>query len=313
MKNCINGSSENEFYIVAFSMSSMEQLVLFLGILVIYIMVVLGNLTIIFLVCLVPKLHTVMYFFLCNLAVLDISSTSSSIPKLLIITMTHNHNISFFFCMTQIFFFVFNIDSVIFILTSMAYDRYVAICKPLQYYLIMRKNVYITMAASAWTVGILNSLLHTVLTSVLQFCNSRNVNNFYCDLNSVVVLSSTDITGRRILIFSEAILIPLVQFLLTIVSYIFIFSSILKIQSSAGRMKAFSSCTSHLITVTLFYGPLTFLYLKPESEDSKEQDMLLSMLYLVVVPMLNPLVYSLRNRDIWDAILVITKVKLTKL
>ncbi|KAM3924686.1 olfactory receptor 5AR1-like [Leptodactylus fuscus] len=307
MNDCPNSSSENEFYIVAFSVSPLEQLELFLGILVIYLMADVGNLTIIFLVCFVPKLHKPMYFFLCNLAILDVVSTSTIIPKLLAMTLTQDHRISFSSCMTQMVFFALCANGEIFMLTSMAYDRYVAICKPLLYHTIMRNNVYIVLAASSWIVSALNSLLLTILTAILQFCFSHDINNFFCDLNSVVALSSSDITSRKVFMFSEAILISFVQFLLTIISYVFIFSAILKIRSSAGRMKAFSSCTSHLITVILFYGPIIFLYMKPESEDSKDQDMLLSMLYLVVVPMLNPLVYSLRNKEVWAAIVTLLK------
>ncbi|XP_075129111.1 olfactory receptor 5AR1-like [Leptodactylus fuscus] len=307
MNDCGNTSHEDEFYIVAFSMSYAKQLGLFLGLLIIYMVALLGNVTIVTLVCLIPKLHTPMYFFLCNLAIVDITSTSACIPKLLSITITQDHRISFYSCMTQMFFFIFSADGEIFILTSMAYDRYVAICKPLLYHTIMRNDVYIVMAASIWIFGALNSLSHTILTAILQYCYSHDVHNFFCDLNSVLALSSSDITSRKITLFSEAILIPLIQFLLTIISYVFIFSTILKIRSSAGRMKAFSSCTSHLITVILFYGPSIFLYMKPESEDSKDQDMLLSMLYLVVVPMLNPLVYSLRNKEVWVAIVTLLK------
>ncbi|XP_075131869.1 olfactory receptor 5AR1-like [Leptodactylus fuscus] len=307
MSDCPNGSSENEFYIVAFSMPSQTQVKLFFGILIIYLMALLGNLLIIALVCLVTKLHTPMYFFLCNLAILDVTSTTSIIPKLLAITLTQDHRISFPGCMTQIFFFVLCVDGEFFMLTSMAYDRYVAICKPLQYYLIMRKNVYIVMTAFTWIVSALNALSQTLLTCVGQFCYSHEIKNFYCDLNSVLVLSSSDITNQEALIFSEVFLITILQFLLTIISYIFIFSAILKIRSSAGRMKAFSSCASHLITVILFYGPLTFLYTKPQGEDSKDQDMLLSIVCLGVVPMLNPLVYSLRNKEVWAALLSLTK------
>ncbi|XP_069815410.1 olfactory receptor 5V1-like [Dendropsophus ebraccatus] len=306
MNDCPNGSSENEFYILAFSMSSM-QLELFFGVLVIYLMAVLGNLTIIFLVILAPRLHTPMYFFLCNLAIQDAASTSTSIPNLLAITLTQNHRISFSCCMTQMFFFILFANGEMCTLTSMAYDRYVAICKPLHYYTAMEQNMCIVIAAFTWVIAALNALLHTVLTSILQFCYSHDINNFFCDLNSVIALSSTDVTSRKVVMVSEAIIITFGQFLLIIISYVFIFSTILKIRSSAGRMKAFSSCTSHLIIVILFYGPIIFLYMKPQSEDPKEDDMLLSMLYLIVVPLLNPLVYSLRNKDVWEAIVTLMK------
>ncbi|XP_075129110.1 olfactory receptor 5AR1-like [Leptodactylus fuscus] len=305
MNDCRNTSHEDEFYIIAFSMSYAKQLGLFLGLLIIYMVALLGNITIVTLVCLVTKLHTPMYFFLCNLAIVDITSTSACIPKLLSITITQDHRISFYPCMTQMFFFILCADGEIFILTSMAYDRYVAICKPLLYHTMMRKNVCIEMASSIWIFGAVNSLSYTILTAILHYCYSHDVHNFFCDLNSVLALSSSDITSRKISLFSEAILIAFIQFTLTIISYVFIFSAILKIRSSAGRMKSFSSCTSHLITVILFYGPSIFLYMKPESEDTKDQDMLLSMLYLVVVPMLNPLVYSLRNKEVREAIVTL--------
>ncbi|XP_073413207.1 putative olfactory receptor 1F12P [Dendrobates tinctorius] len=278
MNACQNGSSRHEFLIAAFSMSTWGQFELFFAILIIYLITILGNLTIILLVCLVPKLHTPMYFFLSNLALLDVTSTSTSVPRLLFITWTQDHRISFSWCMTQFFFFLLCADGEVFMLTSMAYDRYVAICKPLQYYTIMRKNIYIGMATACWILGVINSLSHTLLTSVLQFCYSNVINNFYCDLNSLLDLSTTDTHSRKVFIFFEFFGIYLVQFILTIISYVFIFSAILKIRSSAGRMKAFSSCTSHLITVMLFYGPSTFLYMKTDSVDSKGQDLLLSVL-----------------------------------
>ncbi|KAG9468083.1 hypothetical protein GDO78_013789, partial [Eleutherodactylus coqui] len=297
MNDCPNRSSKHEFTILVFSMSSSGALVLSLGILIIYSITILGNLAIVFLVSFAPKLHTPMYFFLSNLAIADIASTSTCVPKLLFITMTQNHRISFSCCMIQLYFYLFCVHAEVFTLTSMAYDRYVAICRPLQYYTIMRKNVYIAMATSCWLFSALNSLLHTILTSLLQFCHSHEINNFFCDLNSVIALSTTNTESRKIFIFFEVCAIFLVQFILTIISYIFIFSAILKIRSSAGRMTAFSSCTSHLITVILWYVPSLFLYMKPDSEKSKEQDTVLSMIYLVLVPMLNPLVYSLRNKE----------------
>ncbi|KAM3926809.1 olfactory receptor 5V1-like [Leptodactylus fuscus] len=227
--------------------------------------------------------------------------------------MTQDHRICFSCCMTQLYFYVLCIDGEVFILTAMAYDRYVAICKPLQYHMIMTKTVYIVMAASCWLLGALNSLLHTLLTSVLQFCSSHHINNFFCDLNSVIVLSTSDTESRKVFMFSELCVIILVQFIPTFISYVFIFSAILKIRSSAGRMKAFSSCASHLITVILFYGPASFLYMKTESENSKELDTLLSLLYLVLVPMLNPLVYSLRNKQVWEAIVILRNQKMLRL
>ncbi|KAG9465296.1 hypothetical protein GDO78_018544 [Eleutherodactylus coqui] len=256
MNDCPNSSSKHEFTIVAFSLSSSGQLGLSLGILIIYAITIWGNLAIVFLVSFVPKLHTPMYFFLVNLAVVDVTASSTCVPKLLFITLTRDHRISFSCCMTQIYFYVFSADGEVFMLTSMAYDRYVAI---------------------------------------------------------FISLSTTNNESQKIFIFFELCVIYLGQFILTIISYVFIFSAILKIRSSTGRMKAFSSCTSHIITVILYYVPSLFLYMKTDSEECKEQDTLISMIYLVLVPMLNPLVYSMRNKDVWGAFVMLTNNKMLKL
>ncbi|KAM9311990.1 olfactory receptor 5V1-like [Gastrophryne carolinensis] len=183
----------------------------------------------------------------------------------------------------------------------MAYDRYVAVCRPLQYYRIMSKKLCVLMVSSAWVGGALNALMHSLLTSMLLFCHSHDINNFFCDLNTLILLSTSDTKSRKMLILFEDVVFAVFPFGIIITSYVCIISTILKINSRDGRLKTFSSCTSHIITVALFYVPATFLYMKEEFTHSKEQDKLLSMLYLVVVPMLNPLVYSLRNKDIREA------------
>ncbi|KAM5171650.1 olfactory receptor 5V1-like [Mantella aurantiaca] len=308
MTGCPNQSTD-DFRIVAFPASPAGQLSIFIGVFFAYLMTILGNVTIISLVCAATKLHTPMYFFLCNLSCLDLISTSSFIPKLLMITLTQDHRISFQGCITQLHFVVLANVSVIWILTSMAYDRYVAICKPLQYYLIMSKTLCILMAAISWSIGISNSVVHAILTSYLLFCISRDINNFFCELSTVISLASSDTKSRKLLMAVEDILLGFVPFFLIITSYIFIISSILKIHSTQGRLKAFSSCSSHLVAVILFGGPSLFLYVKAEFSNGKGQEMLLSLLYLIVVPMLNPLVYSLRNRDIWRATTMLANCK----
>ncbi|XP_068129331.1 olfactory receptor 5V1-like [Hyperolius riggenbachi] len=307
MHGCLNQSTGDHFQILAFSTPKLTQIFLFTGILLMYLATILGNLTIITLVCAVPKLHTPMYFFLSNLAAVDIASTSACVPKLLLITITQDHAISFQNCMVQMFFVMLCSCGEIFVLASMAYDRYVAICKPLQYYIIMSKALCISLVIWSWVTASLNSLLHTLLTAELLFCSSQDVNNFFCDLNVLISMSSSDTTSRKLLIVFEGTIITVLPFVLTIISYVFIISTILKIKSSDGRFKIFSSCTSHLITVILFYGPCYFLYMKSEFLETNEQDKVLAMLYVVVVPMVNPLVYSLRNKDIWDAIITLGK------
>ncbi|KAM5171652.1 olfactory receptor 9G19-like [Mantella aurantiaca] len=308
MAGCPNQSTD-DFRIVAFPASPAGQLSIFTGVLLVYLMTILGNVTIISLVCAATKLHTPMYFFLCNLSCLDLISTSTFIPKLLMITLTQDHRISFQGCIVQLCFVVLTSVTVIWILTSMAYDRYVAICKPLQYYLIMSKTLCILMAAISWSIGISNSVVHAILTYYLLFCISHDINNFFCELNSVMSLASSDTKSRRLLIAVEDILLGFVPFSLIITSYVFIVSSILKIHSTQGRLKTFSSCTSHLVAVILFGGPSIFLYIKAEFSHGEEQEMLLSLLYLIVVPMLNPLVYSLRNKDIREVTAMLANCK----
>ncbi|XP_068129335.1 olfactory receptor 5V1-like [Hyperolius riggenbachi] len=305
MSGCSNQSTEGEFYLSAFSSPLAGQVSIFAGVLMMYLMTVIGNILMIMLVCASPKLHNPMYFFLCNLALLDVISTSSTIPKLLMITLTKDHRISFQSCIVQLFFFVFCTLVDNFVLTSMAYDRYLAICKPLQYYLLMDKTLCFSISASCWLTGVLNSLMHSILTSMLSFCNLQDINNFFCDLSSLILLSSSDTKSRKLLIFFEDIFMALLPFLLIITSYVLIITNILKIRSKDGRLKSFSCCTSHLVTVVLFYGPIIIVYLKGESEYPTEQDKLLSLLYLVVVPMLNPFVYGLRNRDIGEAFAIV--------
>ncbi|XP_073479969.1 olfactory receptor 5V1-like [Aquarana catesbeiana] len=302
MAACPNQSAEDEFNILAFSAPPVGQFSIFVGVLLMYLMTILGNVTIITLVYVAPKLHTPMYFFLSNLSLVDVTSTSSSIPKLLMITLTQDHKISFYGCLIQLSFFLLCATGNTLILTSMAYDRYVAICKPLQYYQIMSKKLCALMAASSWLVGALNSLILSSLISVILFCKSRDINNFFCDLNGMLSLSTGDTKSWIVSIVFEDIVFGITPFVLIMTSYVFIISNILKIHSRDGRLKSFSTCISHLITVILMYVPSVFLYFKEESEHTKEQDTLLSMMYLVVVPMLNPLVYSLRNKDIWEAL-----------
>ncbi|KAG8548529.1 hypothetical protein GDO81_025122, partial [Engystomops pustulosus] len=301
MNYCKNGTM-TDFYILGFSNYKTKQILLSVGIMIMYSLTIVGNLVITMLISLVHKLHTPMYFFLCNLAISDVIYVSSTLPKLLSITITQDNMISFAGCISQLFFFTFSGVCDIFVLTSMAGDRYVAICKPLRYTLIMNRRVSGTMSALCWTVSAVNSLLLTLLTSGLDFCNSREINYFFCDVKTMTELSSSDTTSREIFMLIEDIIIGFVPFSLTVVSYVQIISTILKIRSSETRLKAFSSCSSHLTAVILFYAPVLILYMKPESEHSKEQDNLISLLYVAVVPMLNPFVYSLRNKDVLHAV-----------
>ncbi|XP_040263981.1 olfactory receptor 5V1-like [Bufo bufo] len=295
------GNCTGEFRLLSFSVSADVQIVFILGILFIYSLILLGNLVIIVLISLAPHLHTPMYYFLCNLSVQDIIYVSSILPKFLAITITKVLRITFPGCFTQMFFFTFCVGTEFLLLTSMAYDRYVAICIPLRYTAIMSKVTCVLLPVASWLVGFLTALIHSLMVSFASFCGSQDINHFYCDLKTVIKLASSDTTHIKTLLFVVCIVLGLFPFLLILTSYIFIISRIVKIRSSKGRMKAFSSCSSHLTVVILFYGAPLSSYMIPESEHSQEKDKLLSLLYTAVVPLLNPLVYSLRNNDVMSA------------
>ncbi|OCT86469.1 hypothetical protein XELAEV_18020153mg [Xenopus laevis] len=270
-------------------------------------MAILGNIIIIVLICLVPQLHTPMYFYLGNLSVQDILYISSILPKLMSITITGDTSISHPECIAQVFVFVFCVCTEFMILTSMAYDRYVAICVPLHYSQIMNKKLCIIFATVSWFIGVLKSSLYSFLMSQLSFCHSKEINHFFCDVKTLLKLSCNDPTNIETIISVDGVFLGFLPFLLITTSYALIISTVLKIQTSSGRFKAFSSCFSHLIVVILFFGTAISLYLKPESKYSQEKDKLLSLLYVALVPMLNPLVYSLRNKQVFLAFKKIAK------
>ncbi|XP_073479713.1 olfactory receptor 1-like [Aquarana catesbeiana] len=302
MNTCFpDATSKPEFYIVAFPINGLLWYIMFVGVFLLLLMAICGNLLITILIWLVPQLHTPMYFFLCNLSVQDIIHVSAILPKLVSIILLGYHNISFAGCLTQIFMFVFCLNTDFLLLTSMAYDRYVAICVPLQYFVIMSFKKCSILALSCWVISALNAVMHSCLMSQLSFCYIKTINHFFCDVRAMLKLSLSDTTHIKALIFAEGVLFCFVPFILILISYILIISAICKIHSTAGRLKTFSSCSSHIITVFLFCGATLGQYMKPESRQSEEQDKLLSLLYIAVVPMLNPLVYSLRNKDVLQA------------
>ncbi|CAI9584752.1 unnamed protein product [Staurois parvus] len=274
-------------------------------------MAICGNLLITVLIWLVLHLHTPMYFFLCNLSVQDIVHVSAILPKLISIVSTGNHNISFAGCFSQMFMFIFCLNTDFLLLTSMAYDRYVAICIPLQYSVIMNVQTCVLLVSACWVIGVLNAVMHSFLMSQLTFCYHKTINHFFCDLRAILKLSSDDTMHIKTIVFAEGVLFGVIPFILILTSYVCIISSICKIHSTAGRLKTFSSCSSHIVTVILFCGASLSQYMKPETEQSEEQDKLLSLLYIAVVPMLNPLVYSLRNKAVLQAMKIIIKIKVS--
>ncbi|KAM4675830.1 olfactory receptor 2T29-like [Discoglossus pictus] len=244
-----------------------------------------------------------MYFFLCNLSVLDILYISSTLPKLLFISYTGNNRTSFAECITQLYFFLFFADTESFLLTSMAFDRYVAICMPLHYSMIMNKNSCGLLAFTAWFMGAVNAWILTRFVIELSFCGLNEINNFFCDLKALLTISCSDTSYLRHFIFVDGTCIGAIPLFLTLASYVCIISTVFKIRTSDGRFKAFSSCTSHLTAVILYYGSALCLYMR----SSPEQDKYLSLLFVTLVPVFNPLVYSLRNKDILGAMKKVKK------
>ncbi|XP_031761641.1 olfactory receptor 8H3-like, partial [Xenopus tropicalis] len=273
--------------------------VLFLGI---YLIILLGNLIIFLVISCNPHLHTPMYIFLLNLSLIDISFSSNILPNLLHILLTQQNNISFLGCMTQMYVFVALAGSEYLLLTAMAYDRYVAICDPLHYIARMSRKHCAGLITAAFTVGFGESVGLIVLISKLSYCASRLINHFFCDVTPLLKLSCSSTFSVELLIYIEGTLLGFSSFLLTLASYIFIISAILKIQSSEGRQKAFSTCASHLTSVITFYGTLMGMYMRPTTSYSVKRDKYFSLLYIALGPVLNPFIYTLKNREFLSSI-----------
>ncbi|CAI9171289.1 unnamed protein product [Rangifer tarandus platyrhynchus] len=278
---------------------------LFMMFLVMYMVILLGNSTLIILTFLDPRLHTPMYFFLSNLSFLDILYTSSFIPSTMIHFLSEEKNISFTRCVVQMSVSFTMASTECVLLAVMAYDRYVAICIPLRYPIIMNKALCIQMAALSWGLGFLNSLTQTILAVRLPFCGKNVINHFVCEILAFLKLACTDISLNEITLMLGNVIFLFVPLLLISISYIFILSTVLRINSAGGRKKAFSTCSAHITVVTMFYGSILFMYIKPKSKDTAS-DKLIALCYGVVTPMLNPIIYSLRNTEVHDAVKKLT-------
>ncbi|KAM4663477.1 olfactory receptor 13C9-like [Discoglossus pictus] len=252
-------------------------------------------------------LHTPMYMFLCNLSFADICLTTVTLTKLMDILLSGNNSVSAIQCFTQMFFFLLLSDTEIVLLSVMAYDRYIAICNPLQYHLIMNKKKCILLMVGIWLSGFGNSTPLTALISILPFCHSNEIPNFYCDFKALTEISCAG-TTFYIMLYIETCIGGLFPFLLCLISYYKIITSILHIRSMDSRRKVFSTCTSHLTVLTMFYGTLLFIYAKPPSEHTDTLDHVFSVGYTALTPLLNPLVYSLRNKEIKNAMIQLLRI-----
>uniref|UniRef100_A0A8C4YAM8 Olfactory receptor n=1 Tax=Gopherus evgoodei TaxID=1825980 RepID=A0A8C4YAM8_9SAUR len=293
-----NQTTLTEFALLGLSNEPHLQIFLFLLFLAIYLITFLGNMMILLVIWADRHLHTPMYFFLSNLSLLDICYSSVTVPKMLESFLAEKKTISVHGCIAQLFFFFFLATTECYLLAVMAYDRYTAICEPLHYLKIMSEPVCMWMAGGAWIAGLLNSLVNTLLVTDLHFCGQMEINHFCCELPILLPLSCTDTFINEMVLFAFTIILGMLSLLLTLVSYMFIISTILRIPSKEGRCKAFSTCTSHLIMVGLFYGTGLISYIRTDSNLNK----VFSVFYTVLTPLVNPIIYSLRNKNVKEAL-----------
>nr|XP_045227819.1 olfactory receptor 5B12 [Macaca fascicularis] len=296
-----NNTEVTEFILVGLTDDPEQQIPLFIVFLFVYLITLVGNLGMIELIILASCLHTPMYFFLTNLSLVDFGYSSAVTPKVMVGFLTGDKFILYNACATQFFFFVAFITVENSLLASMAYDRYAAVCKPLHYTTTMTTNVCACLAIGSCVCGFLNASIHTGNTFRLSFCRSNVVEHFFCDAPPLLAVSCSDNYISEMVIFFVVGFNDFFSILVILISYLFIFITILKMRSSEGHQKAFSTCASHLTAVSIFYGTGIFMYLRPSSSHFMGMDKMASVFYAIVIPMLNPLVYSLRNKEVKSA------------
>ncbi|KAE8590837.1 hypothetical protein XENTR_v10018226 [Xenopus tropicalis] len=292
----------NGFLLLGFIMQRDMNVTLFVVFLMIYMTSLFGNIIIISLSRTEASLRTPMYFFLSNFSFLEICYTSVTVPKMLFDLLSGNMAVSFNCCLTQMYFFFLFGTTEFYILALMGLDRYVAICHPLHYSVIMNRQFCYQLILGSWLSGCIVPVLPTTLLTQKPFCGSKIINHFFCDVGPLIKLSSPDTFYLDAIVFTVSGIVVLCSLTLVTVSYLFIISAILRISSSAGRHKAFSTCASHFSVVTLFFGTVIFMYLRPTSGENYELDKVVSVFYSIVTPALNPLIYSLRNKDMKRAL-----------
>lgn len=300
--NTWNYTKESDFILMGLTDSKEIQLVLTVLFVLIYLVTVLGNAGMMLIIRLDAQLHTPMYFFLSHLSFLDLSYSTVITPKTLQNLLTSTKVISFIGCFTQMYAFVLLAAAECFLLASMAYDRYVAICNPLQYPVIMSTRFCSTLLTGSYMIGTMDSTVNIFCMNTLYFCRTKVIHHFFCDTSPILALSCSDTRNIQIIIFIFAGSTLVVSLITISASYVSILSTILKINSTSGKHKAFSTCASHLLGVTVFYGTLIFTYLKPSNSYYSGKEQVASVFYTIVIPMLNPLIYSLRNKEVKCAI-----------
>ncbi|XP_067404507.1 olfactory receptor 14A16-like [Emydura macquarii macquarii] len=291
-----NQTTVTKFLLLGFSDVRELQILHVVVFLVLYLSALMGNLLIVTAIVLDLHLHTPMYFFLINLSILDIGTISVTVPKSMANSLMNTRSISYAGCVAQVFSLIFFAEADIFLLTVMAYDRYVAICQPLHYERVMNRGACVQMAAGAWASGALCAALHTGNTFALSFCRGSKVDQFFCEVPQLLKITCSYSSETRLILFSVSLLLSC--FVLIIVSYVQIISTVLRIPSKQGRHKAFSTCLPHLIVLSLLVCTGFFAYLKPVSSTMSRLDLVMAVFYSVLPPMMNPIIYSMRNEEI---------------
>ncbi|XP_044146878.1 olfactory receptor 1019-like [Bufo gargarizans] len=296
-----NKTLATEVILLSFSDNIQINIVLFLFFIIIYLVTVVGNFLMITIILISSQLHIPMYFFLCNLSFIDLFYSSSALPKLLVDLFSKERIMSLVDCAIQVYISTFLGDTECLLLALMAYDRCIAICYPLYYPMLMRWTVCYWLAAFVWIMSFFISVVPSLLMP-MKFCNPNRINHFMCEIIAVIKLSCDNIYLNELVIFCVSFITLLLPFLFIIITYICIISNVLKIQSVA-RSKAFSTCTSHIIVVVLFYWTAMVMYFGPSSQYSTNQEKYISVFYVVIIPMLNPIIYSLKNKEVKNAFL----------
>ncbi|XP_012886761.1 PREDICTED: olfactory receptor 2J3-like [Dipodomys ordii] len=297
-----NATSEGYFILLGFSKWPQLEIGLFVVILIFYLMTLIGNLFIILLSCLDTHLHTPMYFFLSNLSVLDLCYTTSSIPQLLFNLQGPDKTISYTGCMIQLYFVLALGSTECVLLVVMSYDRYAAVCKPLHYTVIMNPRFCQLLAVASWVSGFAASALHSSFTFWVPLCGHHQVDNFFCEVPALLQLSCIDTHVNELTLMVMSSVFVVVPLLLILTSYGAIARAVLRMQSSTGLQKVFGTCGAHLMVVSLFFIPVMCIYLQPPTENSQDKGKFIALFYTVVTPSLNPLIYTLRNKDVRGAV-----------
>ncbi|XP_044531248.1 olfactory receptor 12-like [Gracilinanus agilis] len=297
-----NFSDVTEFILLGFRVSPELQIILFLVFLLIYVVILVGNIGMTVLIKIDSRLHTPMYFFLRNLSYLDLCYSTVIAPKTLTNFLSSSKTISYNSCAAQFFFFAFFVTTEGFLLAVMAYDRFTAICSPLLYPVRMSQTLCVQLVAGSYVCGCINSMVQTGFTFSLRFCGENRIDHFFCDISALIKISCVDTFVNEIVLFILSAVIIISTSLVILVSYSYILTAVLKIPSTQGRRRTFSTCGSHIAVVSLFYGTVFFMYAQPGALSSPEKSKVVAVFYTLVIPMVNPLIYSLRNRDVKESV-----------